>query len=448
MNATDSLDYLGDAIADQIITRLSQIKELRVIGRSSSFKFRGNQIDFTKLSEQLNVSTVLEGSVMKSGNQIRVTARLTRLNDESVIWVEEFNNELTELFTVQDEISGGIARKLKIELLPNLRPNQSTQNPEAVENLLKANYFINQPELADLHYKKTFQIDSNYVDAYNSYALYQLFLAFNSTDSLRFLHVHEIHKTVRKAIALGDSINYHESLFHLNAWIDWNWADAEVEYQKYIQGKRDIPSSTETLSNLSIPSHLLIRAFVYGELDKSIAQLEKIRLNNPLDGSFPRFLSWLYREKGNYAEAKKFATECIELTSPYSDFTTLAKVEFLEKDFENCIKHCKAAIDIDSSDWIAKAFLVHALIKTGKAKEAEKIVYESTKTPITFFGRAIMSFSINNRDEGFRMLELAREYHDPRLIYIRSTLVPIEMEIQNDKRFKEFIAKFNFPSSN
>ncbi len=137
-------EYLGDGIAEDIITALSRIKELKVIGRTSSFQFKGEKIDLRDLGEKLDVATVLEGSIMKSGNRVRITAQLINVSDGTHVWSERYDKDMDDIFAIQDEISKAISDKMKISLLGNTQHNRErpTANTEAYENYLRGQQIL------------------------------------------------------------------------------------------------------------------------------------------------------------------------------------------------------------------------------------------------------------------------------------------------------------------
>jgi TolB-like protein/tetratricopeptide (TPR) repeat protein len=142
MSPDKSQEYLGDGVAEDIITSLSRLKDLKVIGRTSSFQFKGEKIDLRKIGEQLGVSTILEGSVMKSGSTLRITAQLISVDDGAHIWSERFDRPAQDLFAVHDEISRTIAEKMKVTLLVTPANSKTpTDNPEAYNAFVQGRFF-------------------------------------------------------------------------------------------------------------------------------------------------------------------------------------------------------------------------------------------------------------------------------------------------------------------
>src|SRR5688572_20832772 len=138
-------EYFSDGMAEEILTSLSHLKDLKVAGRTSSFQFKGKNIDLQEVGEKLHVRTVLEGSVRKQGNRLRITAQLINVEDGYHIWSEKYDRNMDDIFAIQDEIALAITEQLKITLLEKEREKitkPSTHNAEAYELYLKARFYL------------------------------------------------------------------------------------------------------------------------------------------------------------------------------------------------------------------------------------------------------------------------------------------------------------------
>jgi adenylate cyclase len=147
MSPAKDQEYFCDGISEEIINRLSQIKDFRVIARTSAFAFKGKQEDIKDIGRKLDIETVLEGSVRKSGQRLRITAQLINVSDSSHLWSKSFDREMEDIFAIQDEISLAIVDKLKIKLLGKEKQGlvkRHTDNQEAHSYYLKGRYFWNK----------------------------------------------------------------------------------------------------------------------------------------------------------------------------------------------------------------------------------------------------------------------------------------------------------------
>ena len=142
MSSDPEQEYFSDGISEELLNLLSKIPEMRVIARTSSFAYKGKDVKITDVARELNVGHVLEGSVRKAGNQVRITAQLIRTSDSSHLWSETYDRNLDNIFTIQDEIADAVVRQLRITLLGDT-PKTSAVHPEAYALFLQARHFGN-----------------------------------------------------------------------------------------------------------------------------------------------------------------------------------------------------------------------------------------------------------------------------------------------------------------
>jgi TolB-like protein len=158
MSSDKEQEYFSDGLSEELLNQLAQIPQLRVIARTSSFSFKGKEVDVATIAKALNVANVLEGSVRKSANTLRVTAQLIRASDSSHLWSQTYDRDLTDVFKVQDEIAGKVVAALKVTLLPTqeLPKAQRTNNPEAYQQYLQGRYHLNRFSIADFDKARAF----------------------------------------------------------------------------------------------------------------------------------------------------------------------------------------------------------------------------------------------------------------------------------------------------
>jgi TolB-like protein len=146
-------DYFCEGLAEELINALTQVKGMKVPARTSSFSFKGKEEDIREIGRQLNVGSILEGSVQKAGNRLRVTAQLISVSDGYHLWAERFDRNIEDIFTVQDEIAMAVVEKLKVELLEGEQEKitkRHTQNKEAYQGYLKGRYHWNRRSPKDM----------------------------------------------------------------------------------------------------------------------------------------------------------------------------------------------------------------------------------------------------------------------------------------------------------
>ncbi len=173
MSSDKEQDYFSDGLSEELLNQLAHIPQLRVIARTSSFSFKGKEVDVPTIARTLNVANVLEGSVRKSARTLRITAQLIRASDSSHLWSQTYDRDLTDVFKVQDEIAGDVVAALKVKLLPaqDLPKAPRTSNPEAYQQYLQGRYYLNRFSIADFEKARAFleracQLDAEFALAW------------------------------------------------------------------------------------------------------------------------------------------------------------------------------------------------------------------------------------------------------------------------------------------
>ena len=187
MSSDPEQEFFSDGISEEIINMLAQVPGLKVAGRTSSFSFKGKNQDLRLIGEQLNVNHILEGSVRKSGNKIRITAQLIKVADGYHLWSEKYDRELEDIFDIQDEISLAILNAIKIKLFGAAKEavlKKYTDNPEAYQLYLQGRFYYNKYAGADSfnkaidYFKAAIKIEPDYALAYAGIASSYFYLWF------------------------------------------------------------------------------------------------------------------------------------------------------------------------------------------------------------------------------------------------------------------------------
>jgi serine/threonine protein kinase/Tfp pilus assembly protein PilF len=309
LSADKEQEYFCDGMAEEIINALSQVEDLRVVARTSAFSFRGKEIDIREIGRKLSVQALLEGSVRKAGNRVRITAQLINVSDGYHLWSEKFDRDLADVFAIQDEISLAIVDKLKVKLLGHEKEKmlkRYTQNLDAYDLYLKGRYHWNRrmPEAlnkAMSHFEQVIRNDPNYALAYTGLAdcysmLAQVYVlppkeAFPKAKAL-----------AKKALEIDETrAEAHTSLAFALGCFDWDWVGAEREFKRAIELNPNYATAHQWFAMVLVklgrtsealqeihkaleldPFSLIINTsagFVYlyaGREDKAVEQAEKV----------------------------------------------------------------------------------------------------------------------------------------------------------------------------
>ena len=237
-------DYFCDGLSEELLNALSQLDSLRVAARTSSFSFKGKNLDILEIGQKLKVNSVLEGSVRKSGNKLRITAQLVSIEDGCHLWSERYDRELEDIFDIQDEISLAILDALKVKLLGHEKAavlKRYTDNTEAYQLYLLGRFHYNKWAGLEGYmkavefYNKAIKKDSEYVLAYTGLASCYLNLWFFShlppEESLP-----KMKEATFRSLEIDDEIaESHVSLARMKFWYEWDFEGADREFKRAIE---------------------------------------------------------------------------------------------------------------------------------------------------------------------------------------------------------------------
>jgi adenylate cyclase len=284
MSSDKEQDYFSDGISEELLNLLAKIPAFRVAGRTSSFAFKGKNEDLRSIGDSLGVSTILEGSVRKGANRVRITAQLVKVDDGFHLWSETYDRELTDVLAVQDEIAGAVVRELKVTLLGEQAPTQVTDpltdNPEAYNAYLQGLYFYHQGG-PDNNNRAMLALASGWYAAQAS----------DVQDALD-----RAREALARALALDDSVPEVQlavALMQLG-W-DWDWAVAETAVERALaQRPGDVPAQ-KILAWLKTNT---------GQLEQARDILNAASLQDPLDLEITDSIGQTLTYMGDYAGAE------------------------------------------------------------------------------------------------------------------------------------------------
>jgi Tfp pilus assembly protein PilF len=268
-------------MTEEIINALSKLEALHVTARTSAFRFRGKELDIREIGKQLNVSTVLEGSVRREGNKLRVAAQLINVADGYHLWSERYDRELEDVFAIQDEISLAIVDKLKVRLLREDKARLAkryTESFEVYDLYLKGRYYLSTLTEEGIkrsldYFQQAIQKDSNYALAYVGVASVYNALAlvgqFSSSETMP-----KAKSQLLKALTLDDSLaEAHAWLGEVHLQYEWDWSSAERDFKRAIELKPNSPEAHQFYADYLI---------VKGSTEQASIEIARARELDPL----------------------------------------------------------------------------------------------------------------------------------------------------------------------
>ena len=303
MSADKEQEYFSDGLAEEIINALTKIPALKVIARTSAFAFKGQNVDIRRIAETLGVATILEGSVRRSGNRVRVTAQLITAADGSHLWSERYDREMADVFEVQDDIAAAIAKALEVELSPKATVSpRHTPTVAAYEALLKARHFhwkvtVDSMEQASIFYEQAIALDPQFAEAHALYADYLFGRTTIGISALRDV-APRIRTLARAALELDPTlVEAHAAPLYVAATCDYDWAEAKRRFLLIMAA--DSPSPLVRMG--SGWSYLLGS----GQPERAVEQIELAVVADPLHLTYRTFLALALGACRRYAEAEE-----------------------------------------------------------------------------------------------------------------------------------------------
>jgi TolB-like protein/Tfp pilus assembly protein PilF len=321
LSADKEQEYFCDGMAEDIINALTQVEGLRVVARTSAFAFKGKHQDIRQIGKELSVNSVLEGSVRKSGNRLRITAQLINVADGYHIWSEKFDRDLADVFAIQDEISLAIVEKLKVKLLGDEKEKmlkRYTQNLEAYDLYLKGRYHWNRrtPESlkkALAHFEPVIEKDPDYALAYAGLADCYSMLAqvFVIPPKEAFPKARELAK---KALEIDETLaEAHTSLAYVLWSYDWDWIGMEREFRRAIELNPNYATAHQWFAMALAP---------LGRTSEAIQEIKKALELDPLSLIINTSAGFVYVYSGQEEKALKQVEKILDM-DPTFDFAHL-----------------------------------------------------------------------------------------------------------------------------
>ncbi len=279
MSADKDQEYFSDGLAEEIINLLTQIPGLKVIARTSAFAFRGKEQDIRRIADALGVTHVLEGSVRRSGNRLRITGQLIHAADRTHLWSERYDRELSDIFAVQDEISAAIAKALRVKLSGEAVPQRYVPKLPAYEAYLKAKYLLAKVTPESLELARRCYEQANELDP--AFGLARVGLGHYWVGMTIFAR-HPVHEAVRaaraeaqRALQIDPSLpDAHALLGYLAAIYDLDWAEAERHF--------DFPMAKQVGTTITRPLYAWFQ-FSRGKAEQAIELARRAIDEDPLE---------------------------------------------------------------------------------------------------------------------------------------------------------------------
>jgi serine/threonine-protein kinase len=444
-NLSDDSDstYFADGIQEEILTRLAKIGDLKVISRSSTLGYQRKPRNLADIAKQLGVANILEGSVRKAADRVRVNAQLINAQTNSHLWAETYDRKLTDVFLVETDIAKTIADSLNANLTRSERQAiavRPTANPEAYELYLKGRFFWNKRTGADLrkaidYFNQAIAKDPNYALAYAGLAdCYDLLCEYSD------LSPKESYPTAKaaaiKALELDDTLGEaHTSLAYSLVNYDWDWRSAEREYQRAIQLNPNYATAhqwyAECLSML-------------GRHIEAIAEIKRAQQLDPLSLIINQGVGGKYLYARRYDEAMAQFNRTVELYPHFPPtHQRLAWCYTQKRMYDEAIAEMQKAVELSGNSTQMIAALGYAYAAAGRRERAQGIIAElerrSKESYVDNYFVATIFAALGEKDEAFALLNKAGAEHSYWMPWLN-----IDFQLDNlrsDSRFDALVQR-------
>jgi len=448
LSGDSEFEYFSDGIAEEIINALTQLPGLLVAARTSSFAFRGPATDLAEVGSKLKVATVLEGSVRKAGNRLRISAQLVKVADGYHLWSERYDREMTDVFAIQDEIAKAIANRLRVTLGEDGAPlvTPATGNLDAYHLYLKGRYYLAQRGLglkkALECFDQALALDPNYALAYAGLADACTVLAEYGV-ALPNVVRPKARAAVQRALELApDLAEVHCASGALAFICDWDWPRAARDLRRAVELNPRSVTARQWLSYYLV--------FIEGRLEDGVAQARRALELDPLAPLLVMQLGMTLTGAGRYEEAVSSFRRAGDLAPMMFQATIHLGLVFNHLGrSDEAIAPLEVAVTTSGRHPWTLAALAVCYSSLGRVGDVEAIRDEllarARREHVQSSVLAIVAASLGRMDDTFELLERACDEHDGILVY--SKRYPFFRLLQNDPRMERIYRRMGFPET-
>jgi TolB-like protein/DNA-binding winged helix-turn-helix (wHTH) protein/Tfp pilus assembly protein PilF len=441
-------DYFADGMTDELITDLAQIRALRVISRTSVMGYKGVRKPLPEIARELNVDAVVEGTVLRSGDQVRITAQLIQAPVDKHLWAESYEGNLRDTLTLQKEVARTIAEQIRIEVTPREQAalkSVKAIDPEAYEAYLKGRYFWNKRTADGLkkavdYFNQAIAKDPNYAAAYSGLAdTYALLGDWQYAVMTPKEAMPRAKATAMKALELDDSLGEaHASLAFCLDGFDWNFEAADREFRRSIELSPSYATGHQWYS-----WHLAL----LGRNSEAIAEMTKAENLDPLSLIINADLAELFLIAHFPDESTEQSRKTIEMDPNFAfGHNQLAQAHLQKHMFPEAIAELEKAIQISGGSPTFTANLARAYAATNRKEEAVGLLNDlkkrSAPSNTNAAEIAMIYVALGDKNQAMVWLEKGYEERFNPGVLVRPGFDPL----RSDPRFQELIRRIGLPS--
>lgn len=441
LNEDPAQDYFADAMTEALITELAKISAVRVISRTSVMKYKGRYRPLQEVARELQVDAVVEGSLLYSGERVRITAQLLQASPERHLWAESYERKMSDILMLQKEVTKAIASEIKAKLTQQEQENMNSArqvNPEAYQSYLKGRYFWNKrtPEGFDKgieYFNQAIAIDPGYAPAFAGLA--DCYNLLNDYDVLSPKQaVPRAKAAAAKALAIDSALaEAHASLGFALARYDWDWIGAEKEFKRAIELKPNYADAHHWYA---------LQLTMMGRFEEAINEINKAQDLDPLSLIINANIGWIYFFEQNYNLARDRLQETLEMEPDFiSAHVKLGWVFEQQGRYEEAVAQFKNALALSGDEDYIIGLFGNCYALSGQRAEAMKIVNklitQSKQRYISPYWIAVIYACLGEKDNALKWLTKACEERSSALVWLK--VEPKLDPLHSDPRFSELL---------
>jgi TolB-like protein/DNA-binding winged helix-turn-helix (wHTH) protein/Flp pilus assembly protein TadD len=447
LSADASQNYFADGMTDELITDLAQISALRVISRTSVMVYKGARKSLPQIARELNVDAVVEGTVLRSGDQVRITAQLIDASTDKHLWSQSYEGDLRDTLALQNSVARAIADQIRINLTPQEQAalkSVKVVNPEAYESYLKGRYFWNKRtadslKVALAYFKQATEEDPKYARAYSGLADTYALLGDWQYAVMPPTEAFPKAKTaVLKALEFDSTLGEaHNSLAFILDGFDWDFDSAGKEFQRAIELNPGYATAHHWYA-----WHLSL----LGRYDEAIAEMRRAEYLDPLSLIINADLAELLVMAHSYDESIRQSRKTIEMDPNFALAHNQLAQAYLEKHMsDEAVSELQKAVHLSGGSPTCIANLARAYVASGKRSEAVSLLSDLKKRSNPGYSNAseiAMTYaSLGDTDQAMNWLEKGYEERFNPGVLLRPGFDPL----RSDSRFQNLVHRVGLP---
>jgi eukaryotic-like serine/threonine-protein kinase len=434
-------EYFADGVTDELITQLAQVGELRVISRTSVMSYKNTKKTLPQIARELGVDAVVDGSVQRSGDKVRINAELIEASTDRLLWAKSYERDLSDILTLQSAIAKAVVDEIQVKVTPQeqVRLVRSQQvNPEAHEAYLAGRFYWNKRTAAGVNKSITYFDQAIAKDPGYALAYAGLADSYHSLPELTTMPIAEAFPKARtaamKALELDDSIaEPHSALASIVEDYDWDWTGAEAEYKRAIELNPGLSGARASYSNLLLE---------LGRLPEALSQAKTAQELDPLSALTNDNLCGVLYYSGEYDQSVVQCRKTLEIDpTSHQAHRHLGQAYTQKKQYAEAISEFKKAIELSHGSAEAIAELGYVLGVSGNKHDAQQILQQLAQPVdghISHYRLAIVYMGLGEYDRALESLESAVKERSPGVVHLKVS--PVFAEIRSTRRFQKLLA--------